>query len=304
MLKGPVMTPRIAVAAVTFNRPRELAVLLDSINAQTAAVDTICLVDSGTEPSREVAGRHDNVDYVRSEANLGGAGGFALAVLKAVASGARWIWMMDDDAEPTDPECLATLLREAEARDLEAVVPLVTAPGHPDRLSFFFRLDGKVTHSRAEVEKLGFLPNDGHFFNGALIRSDVFFKVGLPDMRLFIRGDEVDFTIRLRKAGIRFGTVTTTAITHPHAFSETQHVYGARWHVIVPENAFKRYYYYRNRGYLIRRYFRVRSLVADVGGYAGYFLQRRDLAGFLGWASSFSKGLRGKGFAPLEDQKF
>ena len=75
------MTPRIAVAAVTFNRPRELAVLLDSINAQTAVVDTICLVDSGTEPSREVAGRHDNVDYVRSEANLGGAGGFALAAL-------------------------------------------------------------------------------------------------------------------------------------------------------------------------------------------------------------------------------
>ena len=298
------MTPRIAVAAVTFDRPKELAVLLAAINAQTAAVDTICLVDSGTTPARDVAAKHPNVDYVRSEANLGGAGGFALAALKAVASGARWIWMMDDDAEPVDPECLATLLREAEARDLEAVVPLVTAPEHPDRLSFFFRLDGKVTHDRTEVEKLGFLPDDGHFFNGALIRSDVFFKVGLPDMRLFIRGDEVDFTIRLRKAGIRFGTVTTTAISHPHAFSETQHVFGARWHVIVPESAFKRYYYYRNRGYLIRRYFRIKSLVADVGGYAGYFAQRRDLAGFLGWARSFGAGLRGKGFAPLEDQKF
>ncbi|KIC66186.1 glycosyltransferase [Pseudarthrobacter phenanthrenivorans] len=298
------MTPRIAVAAVTFDRPKELSVLLEAINAQTLQVDTVCLVDSGTTPARAVAEKHPNVDYVRSEANLGGAGGFALAALKAVASGAKWIWMMDDDAEPVDPECLATLLREAEARDLEAVVPLVTAPGDPDRLSFFFRLDGKVTHDRAEVEKRGFLPDDGHFFNGALIRSDVFFKVGLPDMRLFIRGDEVDFTIRLRKAGIRFGTVTTTAITHPHAFSETQHVYGARWHVIVPDSAFKRHYYYRNRGYLIRRYFRVRSFVADAGGYLGYFAQRRDLPGFLAWARSFGAGLRGRGFGPLEDQKF
>jgi rhamnopyranosyl-N-acetylglucosaminyl-diphospho-decaprenol beta-1,3/1,4-galactofuranosyltransferase len=298
------MPQSVAVAAVTFDRPLELAVLLDAVNAQTAQVDTICLVDSGTIPARDVAGAHPNVDYVRSEANLGGAGGFALAALKAVASGARWIWMMDDDAEPTDPECLATLLREAEERDLEAVVPLVLAPGHPDKLSFFFRINGKVSHDRAEVEKAGFLPDDGHFFNGALIRSDVFFKVGLPDMRMFIRGDEVDFTIRLRKAGIRFGTVTTASITHPHAFDETQHVYGARWHVIVPGTAFKRHFYYRNRGYLIRRYFRVKSFVADVGGYLGYFLARRDFRGLAEWFGAFSSGLRGKGFGPLDSQKF
>ncbi len=274
------MTLSVAVAAVTFDRPRELAVLLDAINNQTASVRSICLVDSGTVPAEDVArsARECGLRPVRGQPRR--CGGFALAILKAVATGADWIWMMDDDAEPADPECLATLIREAEARDLEAVVPLVVAPGHPDRLSFFFRLDGKVTHDRAEVEKIGFLPNDGHFFNGALIRSDVFFKVGLPDMRLFIRGDEVDFTIRLRKAGIRFGTVTTTAITHPHAFSETKHVFGARWHVIVPESAFKRYFYYRNRGYLIRRHFRVKSFVADVGGYLGYFLRAAISAGW------------------------
>src|SRR6476620_9366722 len=163
------MTLPVAVAAVTFDRPRELAVLLAAVNNQSAAVRSICLVDSGTVSAKDVADQHGNVDYVRSEANLGGAGGFSLAILKAVASGADWIWMMDDDAEPADPDCLATLLREAESRDLEAVVPLVTAPGHPDRLSFFFRLDGKVTHDRGALEKVGFLPNDGHFFNGALI---------------------------------------------------------------------------------------------------------------------------------------
>ncbi|WP_427171420.1 glycosyltransferase [Arthrobacter sp. 92] len=298
------MTMSVAVAAVTFDRPRELAVLLNAINNQTAEVRSICLVDSGTVPAKDVAEQHARVDYIRSEANLGGAGGFSLAILKAVASGADWIWMMDDDAEPADPECLATLLREAEARGLDAVVPLVVAPGHPDKLSFFFRLDGKVTHDRAAVETVGFLPSDGHFFNGALIRSDVFFKVGLPDMRLFIRGDEVDFTIRLRKAGIRFGTVTTTAITHPHAFAETKHVFGARWHVIVPDSAFKRHYYYRNRGYLIRRHLRVKSLIADVGGYLGYFLRSGDFRGLANWFGAFSAGLRGKGFGPLKDQKF
>ena len=45
------MTLSVAVAAVTFDRPRELAVLLNAINNQTASVRSICLVDSGTVPS-------------------------------------------------------------------------------------------------------------------------------------------------------------------------------------------------------------------------------------------------------------
>ena len=61
------MTARIAVAAVTFDRPKELAVLLDSIKAQTAAVDTICLVDSGTTPARSVT-RHSRFTSGEPEA--------------------------------------------------------------------------------------------------------------------------------------------------------------------------------------------------------------------------------------------
>ena len=55
---------------------------------------------------------------------------------------------------------------------------------------------------------------------------------------------------------------------------------------------------------MIRRHFRVKSLVADVGGYLGYFLRRGDFRGLADWFSAFSKGLRGKGFGPLKDQKF
>ena len=103
MLKGIPMTVRVAVAAVTFNRQKELSVLLDAIKAQSAAVDTIGLVDSGTDPARPVAVRHTNVDYVRSEANLGAAGGFALPALKAVAVGAKWVRLMAAAADPTNP---------------------------------------------------------------------------------------------------------------------------------------------------------------------------------------------------------
>ncbi|WP_154605711.1 MULTISPECIES: glycosyltransferase family 2 protein [Arthrobacter] len=299
------MQDTVAVAAVTFDRPEDVSTLLGALSQQTHTPHAIALVDSGTESVAGIAAQAPSpVTYVRSLANLGGAGGFSLAILNAIASGAEWVWIMDDDAHPEDPHCLATLLATAKERGLDVVVPLIVAPGQPEKLSFPFRLDGHLTHDRSVVEPLGFIENVGQFFNGALVRSDVFFKVGLPDMRLFIRGDEVDFMLRLRAAKVKFGTVTTVALTHPVGWGEVHELIGDRLHVLVPETPFKRFYYYRNRGYLTRKHRRVRSFVADVVGYPLYFLKKGDVRGLLKWAGTYGAGLRGTKFGPIKDQKF
>lgn len=299
------MQDTVAVAAVTFDRPDDVRTLLGALAEQTHAPHAISLVDSGTSEVASIAeAAPAKVTYIRSLANLGGAGGFSLAILSAMASGAEWVWIMDDDAHPEDPDCLATLLAAAKERGLDVVVPLIVAPGEPEKLSFPFRLDGQLTHERAEVEALGFIDNVGQFFNGALIRTDVFFKVGLPDVRLFIRGDEVDFMLRLRAAKIPFGTLTTVALTHPVGWGEVHEMLGRRLHVLVPETPFKRFYYYRNRGFLTRKHRRVRSLVADVVGYPLFFLSKGDIKGLAHWAATYSAGLRGAKFGPPKDQVF
>ncbi|GAA5229460.1 glycosyltransferase [Arthrobacter cryoconiti] len=299
------MHETVAVAAVTFDRPDDVRTLLEALGEQTHSPHSISLVDSGTASVAEIAASASTtVDYVRSLANLGGAGGFSLAILHAIASGAKWVWIMDDDAHPEDPQCLAALLEAANSRGLDVVVPLIVAPGEPQKLSFPFRIDGHLTHDRSVVEPLEFIENVGQFFNGALIRSDVFFKVGLPDLRLFIRGDETDFMLRLRAAKVKFGTVTSVALTHPAGWGEVQELLGDRLHVLVPENAFKRFYYYRNRGYLTRKHVRVRSFVADIVGYPLFFLGKGDFRGLAKWAAAYGAGLRGAKFGPLKDQKF
>ncbi|OMH37137.1 glycosyl transferase [Tersicoccus sp. Bi-70] len=290
---------RIAAAVVTLDRPDDLRLLLEGFARQTTALASVVLVDSGSSPVRELAEAADvPVTYLRSEVNLGGAGGFALAILAALASGAEWIWIMDDDAHPEDAGTLAALVDAAAERDLEVVLPLVVTPDDPDRLSFHFRVDGHSTHDRATVEAAGFRADVGHFFNGALVHRDVFYTVGLPDLRMFLRGDETDFMLRLRRAGVRFGTVTTAALRHPSGEAELQHVIGDRLHVLVPETETKRFYFYRNRGQLIRRYRRVRSLAADGVGYPLYFLRHGDVAGLAAWARPFVAGLRNRSFGP------
>ncbi|WP_308662779.1 glycosyltransferase family 2 protein [Arthrobacter sp. B1805] len=307
---GDGITDTVAVAAVTYDRHEELAQLLRSLAVQSAPIRTVALVDSGTQPATAVvdAARAANsgpageagapIHYLRSEANLGGAGGFAFAILAAIASGAQWIWLMDDDGHPEDERCLAELLRAAHEHDLDIVSPLVAATSDPTRLSFNFRINGLLTNDRAVLEPMGYLPNMVHFFNGALIRADVFSRIGLPDMKFFIRGDEVDFLARVRRAGLKYGTLATVAVRHPATWSEMKPIFGGFITPVIPDGEFKRFSYFRNRAYLARKYRNLRWFGADVIGFPYYFLTHGDLKGLRAWFAAYSAGLRGSGFGP------
>lgn len=283
--------PSVSMAILTCNRPTELRVLLDRVQAQTMNILRICLVDTGLG---EAPADKGNLVYIKSAVNLGGAGGFSFALLAALASGAEWIWMMDDDAYPIEPDCLQRLLNAAEKFGLDVVCPLVVAPENQLLTSFPFKVGGKLTYESSIVQKHEFLPNIGHFFNGALIRRDVLFKIGLPDIRLFIRGDEVDFMLRLRKSKMKFGILTSARVAHPTGWAEAHDVIKNRLSLLIPETSFKRYYFFRNRGVLARRHFRFLSFFADIVLYPYVFvvLRKGDWRGLRLWGSAFWDGLR------------
>ncbi|TDK27598.1 glycosyltransferase [Arthrobacter crusticola] len=292
----------VAVAAVTFDRHEELGLLLKGLAQQSVPVTSVALVDSGTRPAADVVAAADGtINYLRSEANLGGAGGFAYAILAALASGADWIWLMDDDGHPEDARCLEVLLAAAGEHGLDIVSPLVVATEDPNRLSFNFRINGLLTNDRTRLEPLGYLPDMLHFFNGALIRREVFHTVGLPDLKFFIRGDEVDFLAKVKKAGLKYGTVATTAVRHPASWAEMKPIFRGFITPVIPEGDFKRYCYFRNRGYLTRRYRNLRWFAADIIGFPYYFLSVRDGVGLVRWARAYSAGFRGRGFGAPEE---
>ena len=292
---------RVGVACVTQDRPGDVETLIDALRVQTEPVASLCLVDAGRaaldeDRLRQRIGGAFALHYRRSEANLGGAGGFALAILTALAAGSEQVWLMDDDAHPEDPECLAVLRTAARERDLAVVSPLIVAPQDHSLLSFPYRLEGGITHRRADLEPLGFLDSYANFFNGALVDESVFFRVGLPDLKLFLRGDEVDFLVRLRRSGLPFGTVTTTAVSHPPGWDEEHVVVPGKLQVLIPPGEFKQRHFFRNRGYVSWHYKRVVQLGADAIGYPAHYIKTRDLKGLRTWARLYTDGMRGRGF--------
>ena len=167
-----------------------------------ASPTTSIVVDNDDdERVRElVAGQPIPTTYLGSRRNLGGAGGFALGMLHALALGADWVWLADDDGRPADSAVLETLLACAARHSLAEVSPMVCDLDDPARLAFPLRrgLVWRRRVSELRVDGAGdLLPGIASLFNGALFRASTLEAVGVPDLRLFIRGDEVDVHRRL-----------------------------------------------------------------------------------------------------------
>ncbi|AQT82137.1 galactofuranosyl transferase [Mycolicibacterium litorale] len=283
------MTDTVCAVVVTHRRPDELAKSLDVLTTQSRMVDHLIVVDNDSDPRVRdlVAGQPVATTYLGSHRNLGGAGGFALGMLHALTLGADWVWLADDDGRPKDTEVLATLLACASRHQLAEVSPMVCDIDEPDRLAFPLRRGlvwrRRVSELRADGSA-DLLPGIASLFNGALFRADAIAAVGVPDIRLFIRGDEVDMHRRLVLSGLSFGTCLDATYLHPQGSDEFKPILGGKMHTQYPDDPTKRFFTYRNRGYLQAQR-GMRKLVPQEWLRFGWFflVQRRDIAGFAEW---------------------
>ncbi|BBY56058.1 glycosyltransferase family 2 protein [Mycobacterium koreense] len=300
------MSETVFAVVVTHRRLEQLAQSLTTVCAQTRSPDHLIVVDNDDDPrvAQLVAGQPIPATYLGSRRNLGGAGGFALGMLHALAAGADWIWLADDDGRPADTAVLGTLLDCARRHGLAEVSPMVCNIDAPDRLAFPLRR-GLVWRRRAEElaadGDTDLLPGIASLFNGALFAATTCEAVGVPDLRLFVRGDEVELHRRLARSGLPFGTCLTTTYLHPCGTDEFKPILAGRMHTQYPDNPVKRFYTYRNRGYLLSQPGMRRLWAQEWVRFAWFFLvSRRDVAGLREWIRLRRLGRREQFVRPAE----
>ncbi|MER7077648.1 rhamnopyranosyl-N-acetylglucosaminyl-diphospho-decaprenol beta-1,3/1,4-galactofuranosyltransferase [Saccharopolyspora kobensis] len=285
----------VVAVIVTRHRRELLAESLKVIGSQTRLPDHLVVVDNGPDQSAEdvVADCPIPSTYIASQRNLGGAGGFALGMLTALSLGAEWVWLGDDDGRPADEQALETLLEVATKRRLAAVSPVVVNIDTPDKLAFPLRRGLTWKRRVSELGAGDFLPGIASLFNGALFRASTLDVVGVPDYRLFFRGDEVEIHRRVLRSGLPFGTTLKTRFLHPDGSAEFKPMLGGRFHAQDPSDANKRYYTYRNRGYLLSQPGMRKIGALEVVRFGLYFVgQKRDPKAFKEWLRLVRQGQR------------
>jgi rhamnopyranosyl-N-acetylglucosaminyl-diphospho-decaprenol beta-1,3/1,4-galactofuranosyltransferase len=232
---------RVCALVVTYNRERLLAMCLEAVDAQTRPVDELILVDNastdGTPELLRERGYRDRagVRYLRLDRNLGSSGGFAHGFEAARESNADWLWVLDDDAAAA-PDCLERLLAAPPAGQAgtACVCPrVVYADGS---LNSVMRADFR--------RRLRPLPEsryrDGQYpaigvtsFVGPLYRMSAVRALDPPKAEFFVWGDDVEYSLRLRREG-EIRLVPESVVVHrPPSQSHTNRR-SRLWNVLLP----------------------------------------------------------------------
>jgi rhamnopyranosyl-N-acetylglucosaminyl-diphospho-decaprenol beta-1,3/1,4-galactofuranosyltransferase len=235
----------VAIAVVTYNRADLLEGMLAGLAALDRPADAVIVIDNAsTDHTPEVLARCPlpGLQIHRTADNLGGAGGFHLAVRTAYEQGFDRIWLMDDDVVPA-PDCLSVLMAQDESCLM--AVREDTSGALVEKAAIRFDLRNPLAikpktrmvetayGARAAMPERVELQNVA--FEGFMVRREVIAEIGLPDPSYFIFYDDVDFALRARRAGHRIWAVRDAVLVRQLDFDQQHDLAG--W---------KGYYMYRN----------------------------------------------------------
>jgi rhamnopyranosyl-N-acetylglucosaminyl-diphospho-decaprenol beta-1,3/1,4-galactofuranosyltransferase len=213
------MMETIAAVVVTYNRKELLVDCLNALKAQSKILDKIFIIDNcsndGTSDylfeygyierldsgqienaKHVVCSTFDNstlieIQYIQKDVNDGGSGGFHDGMKIAFAQKFDWIWVMDDDVIP-NYDCLGSLLSNSfyskclhpikkyvggEVMNWESLLDVQT--GRVISLNNISLINKDITYVNVAN------------FEGMLIHRSIVGKIGIPDKRYFICGDDL-----------------------------------------------------------------------------------------------------------------
>lgn len=242
---------RTSIISVNFNQPKVTIDFLRSVklNTELSGVEVI-LVDNGSREDHhaDFMLEYPDLIYIRSEQNLGFAGGNNLGI--RVATG-DYLLLLNNDTEITAnliSELSGTLERNQE---IGIISPLLLYYDAPEVIQYagFTEMDYLTCRNRGigsmEVNK-GQYDNDSRetaFCHGAAMmcrRADLE-QAGLMEDQFFLYYEELDWCEKFKRTGKKIWFTGRTKVYHKESMS------------VGKESSIKTYFMTRNRMLFIRR---------------------------------------------------
>lgn len=237
----------ICCVIVTYNRKKLLVESIEAILSQNYRVNDILIIDNnstdGTKEYLKQKNILNQIQYIKLDENIGGAGGFCAGIKKAIELGYDLFWVMDDDTIPSE-DSLKNLIKAYE--NLDRKVGFLSSnvlwkDGTPCVMNLQKTkqiFNGKLEQGLIEVETATFV--------SLLITKEAVLECGLPIREFFIWADDTEFTKRISQKFKNYLVIDSNVI---HKMNSNV---GAN--IVIDDNRLDRYFYaFRNRMYIAKK---------------------------------------------------
>lgn len=235
---------KVAIVTVNYNTEIDTKNFLTSLNRIEKGnfQVQIIIVDNGSKTKFQLEDQEkkENITVLRSDENMGFAGGYNMGIREALTRGADYILIINNDTKVYS-DMLKNLIKTLESdTKIGAVIPKIYfARGHefhkdrykPDELGKVIWYAGGFTDweniqsvhrgvdevDRGQFDKI----EQVGFATGCciLFKREVLEKVGLFDERYFLYFEDADLSERIKRAGFRIYYVPTAILIHVNAAS-------------------------------------------------------------------------------------
>lgn len=232
----------VSIITVNFNQVDATLDLLASLRLYAAGSEVI-VVDNGSSlnPQNKILALFPEVKFIRSDKNLGFAGGNNLGIQRATG---EYLLFLNNDTVITEGfiDCMITLFKSNP--DAGAMSPVIAYAQSPEDIQYAgYTSVNRITGRNRTITSIPPHPVPTAYLHGAamMVRKEVIESAGLMPEVYFLYYEELDWSEQIRLAGYGLMLAPCGPVLHKDSLSTGR------------SSTLKTYYLFRNRVIFMRR---------------------------------------------------
>lgn len=256
-----MLKEQIIASIITFNP--DIDRLMENIKSIYNQVDTIIIIDNGSNNIKSITNLFTkvldvNFDFIFNNENEGIAYALNQALNYAFNKGYKWLLTLDQDSI-CDKKIIAEfrnfITDNGGGSDVGVVAPRI--------------IDRNINYSKKSTIYRNIENADTVITSGSLTNVEIAKKIGGFIDELFIDGVDFEFCLNLRANNYEIYKINSAKLYHELGKIKVNNILGVKL-ITTNHSAVRRYYYFRNKIYIYRKYFRkfptwvMRSFLSNV----------------------------------------